>query len=360
MSDEMDIFLDDNDFTYDDEVLIDPEVKEEEEDNLEEKKETPVEEKEVKKKQTDTPPDGSDKKDSTSNILSSIASVIQEEGYFELKEGETLDIKTTEDFIKVFDKVKETALQAEMLDWSDEQREYFEASKNGVPHNVIAKYQQQQEAYDSITEEAIEDEENELLRRQIITANLLSKNFSQAKAEKMVQKFIDSGEDVDEAKEALTEIKANKKAQFDVYQKQQKEIQEEENKAIEKSRKEFKDFVMKTTEVIPETKIAPKLKTEIYDGLTKAVSYNKDNQPLDIIGDALTKGGYEARFKLAYLIKLTDGLKNMDILSAKKAEKSTYKKLDTLLKTPSDQVAFSKDDDFSDPSALWENFALDD
>ena len=176
----------------------------------------------------------------------------------------------------------------------------------------------------------------------------------------MVSKFIADGEDIDEAKEALIELKTTEKSGFESYQKQQKEALEEQQKAIEKSRKEFKDFVSKTIEVIPETKINPKLKSEIYDGLIKPVSYTKDNQPLDIIGDTLTRGGYEARFKLAYLIKLTDGLKNMDILSAKKAEKSAYKKLDNLLKVPSDQVAFAKDDDFSDPSALWENFALDD
>ena len=357
----MDIFLDD--FAYEDEVTIETtESKEveEKEDDLEVEKETQVEEKEVKKKQPDTPPNGSDKKDSTSNILSSIASVIQEEGYFELNEGETLDIKTSEDFLKVFDKVKENALQSEMIDWSEEQKEYFKAANSGVPHDTIVKHQQKQEAYSSITEDAIEDEGNENLRKQIIIANLLSKNFSQAKAEKMVSKFIADGEDIDEAKEALIELKTTEKSGFESYQKQQKEALEEQQKAIEKSRKEFKDFVSKTIEVIPETKINPKLKSEIYDGLIKPVSYTKDNQPLDIIGDTLTKGGYEARFKLAYLIKLTDGLKNMDILSAKKAEKSAYKKLDNLLKVPSDQVAFAKDDDFSDPSALWENFALDD
>ena len=357
----MDIFLDD--FAYEDEVVVEDtesEKVEEKEDDLEVEKETQVEEKEVKKKQTDTPPDESDKKNSTSNILSSIASVIQEEEYFELEPGETLDIKTPEDFLKVFDKVKESALKSEMIDWSEEQKEYFKAANSGVPHDIIAKHQQKQEAYSSITEDVIDKEENEELRKQIILANLLSKNFSEGKAQKMIKRFLDDGSDVDEAKEALIELKAIEKAQFESYQKQQREALEEQHKATEKSRKEFKDFVNKTVEVIPETKITPKLKSEIYDGLIKPVSYTKDNQPLDIIGDTLTKGGYEARFKLAYLIKLTDGLKNMDILSAKKAEKSAYKKLDNLLKVPSDQVAFVKDDDFSDPSALWENFALDD
>src|SRR5574344_1099725 len=179
MADEMDIFLDD--FAYEDEVTVeDDESKkvEEKEDNLEEEKETQVEEKEVKKKQPDAPPNGSDKKDSTSNILSSIASVIQEEGYFELNEGEALDIKTPEDFLKVFDKVKENALQSEMIDWSEEQKEYFKAANSGVPHDTIVRHQQKQDAYSSITEDAIEKEENEDLRKQILVANLLSKNFS--------------------------------------------------------------------------------------------------------------------------------------------------------------------------------------
>jgi hypothetical protein len=369
MTDEMNIFLDDG-FNYG-EMLegfepvesTEPDVENKDDDKpIETTKEIDTKVEDTKKvEDINTPPIDKGKDINSSNILSSIVSKIQEEGYFDLKEGETLDIKTTEDFVNVLDKIRETALETEQSDWSDQQKEYFNALKNGVPHEIIATHQQRQEAYSSITEAAIEEEgdEGENLRRRILIANFKSKNISEVKAARLVDTFIEKGEDIDEAKDALKELQQAEAANFQNFEKSRQEQLIKDKVAREKKDKDFKEFVLKTTEVIPATKIAPKLKNEIYEGLKRPVSQTEDGRGLDIIGDILYKGGDEARFKLAYLIKITDGLKNMDILSAKKAEKGIIARLDKELRTPVDTLAFTKETDtINDGLGIYDNIDL--
>lgn len=112
MADEMNIFLEDSmeDFLIpsDDFKIEDMQpIKQEETDEV-----ITEEIKEVQEK-NNIPPDVSIKKDnepSSSNILSQLVSTMQEEGWFELKDGEVLDIKTPQDFEQVLEKIRETAL----------------------------------------------------------------------------------------------------------------------------------------------------------------------------------------------------------------------------------------------------------
>lgn len=304
------------------------------------------------------PPKASDKKDNSStNILSSIVNVMQEEGFFDLKEGEELDVKNAEDFIKVITKIKESALESEKIDWSDNQKEYFEALKAGVPHEQIAQHQQRQQAYSSITEEAIEGEgeDAEVLRKNIIEAKFKAKGFTPEEAAKWAKRAVAEGSDIEDAKEALEDLKQMESSHF----KQMRETQEKAVKEAEETnkniRKEFNDYVAKTKEVIPGMTITSDMRKELVKGLTKPVSQDAEGNPLDLVGDYLSKGGYEARYKLAYLLKVTDGFKDMSKLSASKAKKDTTRKLEDLLNSPSTDMEFTKEN--SDGDA--QNFDLD-
>ena len=108
--------------------------------------------------------------------------------------------------------------------------------------------------------------------------------------------------------------------------------------------KNFNKYVDETEEIIPDTKIPKNLKKEIVNGLTKPVSYDEANRPLDIIGDFMNKGGYEARFKMAYILKLTEGFTKMENISAKTAEKKAVKSLDRLLRTKPTSTGFTSDE----------------
>lgn len=258
-----------------------------------------------------------------------------------LKEGGILeditddDIKSQEDFFKV---LEDGIKQREFADLNDGQKEYLEALRSGIPHEDIANHQRNIEAYNSITEEAIEEEgsDGEDLRRTIITNNYISKGFTDQKAKKLVDKIFDSGEDLDEAKEALSELKTIEKQSFEQRKQQslaQKKTQEKsEKEAIDKLNKIVKD----TKEIIPGLQIPQVIKNNIIKGLTQPVAYTEDNRPLDIISKFLYDNPIEGRVKLAYLLSVTEGLSKMGVLENKKAKKDAWKNL-------SDSIKFKED-----------------
>lgn len=258
-----------------------------------------------------------------------------------LKEGGILeditddDIKSQDDFFKV---LEDGIKQREFADLNDGQKEYLEALRSGIPHEEIAGHQRNVEAYNSITDEAIEEEgtDGEDLRRTIITNNYISKGFTDQKAKKLVDKIFDSGEDIDEAKEALGELKTVEKQSFE-QQKQQNLVNK---KAQEKSEKEAIDklnkIVKDTKEIIPGLQIPQVIKNTIIKGLTQPVAYTEDNRPLDIISKFLYDNPIEGRVKLAYLLSVTEGLSKMGVLENKKAKKDAWKNL-------SDSIKFKED-----------------
>jgi type VI protein secretion system component VasK len=346
MADEMNIFLEDSmeDFLIpsDDFKIEDMQpIKQEETDEV-----ITEEIKEVQEK-NNIPPDVSIKKDnepSSSNILSQLVSTMQEEGWFELKDGEVLDIKTPQDFEQVLEKIRETALETEQSEWSDVQKEYFNALRNGVPHEEIVQHQQMQQTFASITDGAIEEEGNEVLRKNILTAYYTNTGLDKEEAEEMVEKIIKDGEDIDKAKKFRDKLKVIEANNFKKQEEANAEAKKQEAVKFAAQQKEFKAYIEKLDEVIPGEKLTPKLKKEVNDLLIKPVSYDEAGNPRNIIGDFFAKEGNKGAFKLAYLLKITEGFTKMDNLSVSKAKKDVTSKVAKLLQTPSSAMSFTKED----------------
>lgn len=321
--------------------------------------------KEEAKKESTTPPtevlkDTKDNSSSNTTILSSIVDVLQEEGFLNLKEGEK--VESAEDFVKVIEAVKDSALESEQIDWTDTQKEYFEAVRNGVPHEQIVQHQQAQQAYSSITDEAIEEEDNLTLRENLITNFYKDKGFSDKKIARDLKRIKDDGGDIEEAKEALEYLQESESNQFKARVENEKAASVKSQQATKKLREDFNKYVQETQEILPDTKIAPSMRKELIKGLTKPAGYTEDGRPLDAVDDFIYKNGYQAKYKLAYILKLTDGLKDMSKLSANKAKKDVTSKLDTLLKSNSDTSEFSKEqgsDTLMDDLKDWDKFLKD-
>lgn len=277
-------------------------------------------------------------------FFSSLVQALKEGGI--LEDVEDKDIKSQEDFLGVID----SAVKArEFADLDDTQKEYLEALRSGVPHEEIVEYQRNIDSYNSVTEEALTEESDDGsdLRRTIIMNNFITKGINEAKAKKLTDKIFDSGEDIDEAKEALSELVTAEKKQFEAAKaariKQKEAAAKAEKDAVDKLNKIVKD----TKELIPGMQIPQTLKNNIIKGLTQPVGYTDDNRPLDIISKYLHENPIEGRFKLAYILSVTDGMKNMKVLENKKAKSNAFKELEEAIKFK-DQggvVGFNDDED---------------
>lgn len=279
-------------------------------------------------------------------FFSSLVQALKEGGI--LEDIEDKDIQSQEDFFNV---LEESIKAREFADLDDVQKEYLEALRSGIPHEEIAAHQRNIEAYNSITEDALSEESDDGsdLRRTIIMNNFIVKGISEAKAKKLTDKIFDAGEDVDEATEALNELKTLEKTQFE----KNKQARVEAKKAQEKAEKEAVDklnkIVKETKELIPGMQIPQTLKNNIVKGLTQPVGYTEDNRPLDIISKYLYENPIDGRFKLAYILTVTDGMKKMNVLENKKAKSNAFSELENALKAKDKggAVGFTDDDENS-------------
>jgi hypothetical protein len=149
---------------------------------------------------TDSKKDGSSPK---KNFYSSIAKALQEEGIFpDLDDERTNKISTPEDFAQAIEETIQSKLD-------ERQRRIDEALNANVEINDIKKYENTIQYLDSLQDETltVEGEQGENLRKQLIFQDFVNRGYSEQRAQREVQKSLNAGTDIEDAKEAL---KSNK------------------------------------------------------------------------------------------------------------------------------------------------------
>jgi len=277
-------------------------------------------------------------------FFSSLVQALKEGGI--LEDIEDKDIKSQEDFFNV---LEESIKAREFADLDDVQKEYLEALRSGIPHEEIAAHQRNIQAYNSITDDVLaeESEDGSELRRTIIMNNFISKGIAEQKAKKLTDKIFDAGEDLDEATEALSELKTIEKQTFEQNKQAKINAQKAQEKAEKEAVEKLNKIVKETKELIPGMQIPQTLKNNIVKGLTQPVAHTEDGRPLDIISKYLYDNPIDGRFKLAYILSVTDGMKKMGVLENKKAKSNAFKDLENALRVKDNggSVGFGEDDE---------------
>ena len=166
------------------------------------------------------------------NFFSSVAKAFAEEGIFpDLNEDEIANINTAESFREIIDKQIQSQL-------SERQKRADEALNAGLEPDDIRKYENTLSYLEEVTDNKLEEEttEGEELRKRLIYQDYINRGFSQERATKEVKRSIDSGNDIEDAKEALNSNKEYFKSQYDkllndAKEEQKKYEQERKNQA---------------------------------------------------------------------------------------------------------------------------------
>lgn len=267
----------------------------------------------------DTDPD----KGSTSpKFYSSIAKAFAEEGIFPDLDEETISkVETPEDFRDLI----EQQIKANL---DERQKRIDEALGVGVEPEAIRQYEGALNYLDSLKEDSItaETEEGEKLRKQLIYQDFINRGYSKERASREVQKSLNGGTDIDDAKEAL---KSNK----DFFQTKYKELVEdakkEEEKAVAKRKEQaekLKTSILTDKKVFGELEIDKATRQRIYDNIAKPVY--KDPETGETL-TAIQKYEMENRTdflkNLGLIFTLTDGFKTLDGLVKGKVRKEVKK-----------------------------------
>lgn len=301
---------------------------------------------------------------SPQSIYSSIATYLKEGGIFS-------NLDDSKDFNEIdsaekLDSLIEDEVEARLAAKDERAKRINEALDSGMNQQTVVNYEGAIEYLKGITEEQLteESEEGEALRRELIYHDLINQGFSEERARKKTDRILESGTDIDEAKEALEsnrEFYQNAyKQQIELGKKQIEEAKKEQEKRIENLRKD----VMESKSLLGLIEADDKLKTKIVDNITKASYQDKETgRYFTPLQKYMNENSDEFMKNVGIIFTITNGFKDFDKLvttkvnkEVKRSVKDIERKLSNMRRDGDGNLIFANN---NDTESKYTNFKLD-
>lgn len=284
--------------------------------------------KDDKEEKEDTSPKGEGT--SPQNFYSSIAKALKEEGIFpDLDDESYSKIKEPEDFRDLIE-------QQIKAGFDERQKRIDEALNAGVEPTEIKRYENTIYFLDSIKEDSISDESDkgEKLRKDLIYQDFINRGYSKERATREVQKSLNAGTDIEDAKEALKSNMDFFKDKYDELVNEARTEAEQEEKERKEQAEKLKTSILNDKEVFGDLSVDKSTRQRIYDNISKPVY--KDPETGEYY-TAIQKYEMENRVdflkNIGLVFTLTNGFKNLDGLVKGKVKKEVKKGLRELENT---------------------------
>lgn len=201
------------------------------------------------------------------SVYSSIAAALKEDGIFpDFDDKEINGVQSPEDFAELFDKAVNSRLD-------EQQKRVATALGYGVAPDTVRMYEQTLQYLGSINDEVLKSdgEDGENLRRQLIWNELKNRGYSDEKAMKKLQQSFDTGNDKEDAADALDALQTFYNSGYAKAQNDAKIQAQEAKRALQKQADDFKKMVIDNDVKIGETVLDKQQKQRVYDAVTKPV-----------------------------------------------------------------------------------------
>lgn len=271
------------------------------------------------------------------NFYSSIASALAVDGIFpNLNEDDVKDATDAEGFSKLIEKEVEARLD-------DRQKRIAKALDDGVEPDKVRVYENTLNYLDSITEDKIgeESQQGEQIRRQLIYQDFLNKGYPKEKAQKLTQRSIDGGNDIDDAKEAL---ESNKDYFQEAYKETLREA-DERNKAVQAERKKqnerMEKSILEDKKLMGDIEVNQRARKQTLDNITKPTYRDTETgEYMTALQKYQKENPMEFLKNVGLAFTLTDGFKDWSGIGrgeVKKGVKKGLMELEKKLRRPSGQ-----------------------
>ena len=264
----------------------------------------------------------SSKSKTSPKLYSSIAKAFAEEGIFpDLDEDSISKVETPEDF-------KELVEQQIRASLDERQKRIDEALNVGVEPDIIKQYEGVLDYLDNINDTALtaEDDNGEALRKKLIYQDFINRGYSKERAEREVNKSLNGGTDIDDAKEALKSSKDFFKSKYKEVVDNAKKEEEAEVAQRKEQAEKLKDSILNDSKVFGELEVDKATRQKIYDNIAKPIY--KDPNTGEMLS-AIQKYEMEHRTdflkNLSLVFTLTNGFKTFDGLIKGKVRKEVKK-----------------------------------
>lgn len=294
-------------------------------DNMFEEKPESVGSEEHKDNEEDTPEDNGG---TSPDFFSSIATAIAEEGIFpDLDEERIGKIKTAADLREAIEEQMKAGLD-------EQQRRVAEALDNDVEPAQIKQYENLISNLEGISEKELtaEDDEGNKLRANILFRDYINRGFSKERAEKMVKKSFDDGNDVEDAKEALESVKTFYKDSYqELLDNAKAEKEREKEEELEKAKRIKKSILEDDIKFFGDVEIDKATRQAAFDAISKPIYKDpKTGQTYTAVQKMELDNPEEFMAKIGLICALTDNLKSIDGLVKKKVKKEVKRGLSNL------------------------------
>ena len=297
------------------------------------------------------------------NLYSSIIKALKEESILpDLSDEDIKSVNSSEDFAEAIEKQIQSRLDKK-------QRRIDEALNADIEPSEIKKYENTLAYLESISEDNLTDESSkgEQIRQQLIYQDFINRGYSKERAQREVKKSLDSGTDIEDAKEALI---SNKEFFERSYNKLIEDAKKEAQSEIDDRKKQselLKKSILDDSKVFGDISIDRSTRQKIYDNISKPIYKDPDTGELYT---AIQKYEIENRTEflknIGILFTLTDGFKNIDKLVKQKVNKEVRKGFKELEHTISNtsisadgNLRFTSGVDDDPESFIGKNWKLD-
>ena len=260
-----------------------------------------------------------------SNFYSSIVNALKEDGILTNLDDNT-KVETAEDFAEVMEK----HIQAKF----DERQKRIDSALNyGVESSEVNNFEKTLDYLDNITEDALssEDTQGEELRKNLIYNDYINRGFSKERAMKELQRSIDAGTDIEDAKEALISNKDFYKKKYDAVIQSAKEQKETADKQRKEDAESLKKSILEADSFLGNLVIDKSIKQKAYDSITKPVYRDPETgEYLTEVQKYAKENNGEFWKNLGVLYAVTDGFKNIDKVIKTNVKKEVRKSIRNL------------------------------
>lgn len=255
---------------------------------------------------------------SPNNLYFSIAKDLLEEGILELDESDITEVNSGEALVEMFKKHVNNLL-------TEDQKRISEALNNNVPVDTVRQYENVIRNLEGITNDQLEDDDKgEELRKSIIYNDYIIKGFTEQRAKREVEKSLNAGTDIEDAKEALTSLTSHYRDGYKEVIEASKAEQNEMLAAEKKQLEDMKNRFINTEEPIKGLKLSKTDREKMYQQATKIVAKTDDGKPLTTIQNYALNNPIDYQYYINLLFYQTNGFK--DLSKAIKKEVNTQTK----------------------------------
>ena len=266
----------------------------------------------------DVEDEGGDGGESSSNLYSSLAAFVHEQGLLPSLDIDLKDIKSADDFASVFN--KELDIQAELR--LNNYLENLDLNKIGVAKQEIKDL-------NTLNVDILKNDID--LAKRIIYDDYLNQGLDEKKANRMLNRLIDLGEDaiLEDAEESLQSLKEFKAREIERETQSYKERLEADKIQQAKLDEQMKKTIYESKDLIAGLKPNKALQDKVYKSINDIVGKSPDGTFENKFMKERRENPLEFEIRMYHFYELTNGFKDLSKISTT-AKSSAVKDLEKI------------------------------